>query len=401
MLKAIIFDMDGVLVDSERIHYEADKRMLKEQFGIDMSFDYYKQYIGGTVSNMWNGIIRDFKLENVDEYILNSYTDDILKEMLEKRGYPAVAGVVPFIKKIKRETNLLLAVASSSSMSRIKDNLTSLGIMKYFDVLESGQDLGVSKPNPAVFLETAKKLGVKNEECMVIEDSENGIMAAANGKIPCLGYINPNSGNQNLSGANAVFESFENLDMNFINMIYGHSVGEAVNILETDRLKIREITIEDVPVLYSLYDEEITKYMPPLFEKMEEEIEYTKKYIDNVYGLYHYGIWIVELKESGEIIGRAGIEYKEIDTSDYTHELGYMIGKKYQNNGYAKEAVEAVLSYMREYYGIEDIFVEISENNYKSIELAKKMGFEFTEGRVNDKYLVGELKTANNQTKKM
>lgn len=401
MLKAIIFDMDGVLVDSEKLYYEANKRMLMEKFGIDMSFDYYKQYIGGTVSNMWKGIIRDFKFENANEQVLNSYVNDILEKMIEKKGYPAVAGVVPFIKKIKRETNLLIAVASSSTMSRIKKNLIRLGIKECFDVIESGEDIGVSKPNPAVFLETVKKLKVAPFECLVIEDSENGVMAAVNGKIPCLGYSNPNSGNQDLSRANAVFESFENLDMNFINMIYGHSVGEPVNILETDRLRIREITVEDVPILYSLYDKEIIKYMPPLFEKMEDEIEYTRKYIDNVYGLYHYGIWIIELKNSGEIIGRVGVEYKEIDMSDYTHELGYMIGTKYQNNGYAKEAVEAVLSYMREYYEIEDIFVEVSANNYKSIGLAKKMGFKFNEKRVNDKYLVGELSRADNQTKKM
>ena len=311
--------------------------------------------------------------------------------MLKKEGYPAVAGVVPFIKKIKEEYNLKLAVASSSSMSRIKDNLKNLGIESYFDVITSGQDMGASKPNPAVFIEAARLLEVSADECVVIEDSYNGIKAAENGHFTSLGYINPNSGNQDLSKANAVFEDFSNLDMNFINLIYCHNVGEPFVVMKTNRLIIREICVDDVAKLYEIYDENITKYMPGLFQNIEDEIEYTKSYIKNVYGLYHYGIWILERIEDGAVIGRAGIEYKEIENSTYTHELGYMIGTLYQNQGYAGEAIENILAYMKEYYEIEDIFVKVDENNLKSIHLAKKYGFDFSKKNYDEGYLIGEL----------
>lgn len=391
MLKAIIFDMDGVIVDSEVIHYEADKKMLKEGFNINLQYDYYNKYIGGTVSNLWKGIIRDFNIQNEDEYSLNTYADKILEKMLEKEGYPAVAGVVPFIKKIKEEYNLKLAVASSSSMSRIKKNLKNLGIDSYFEVITSGQDMGVSKPNPAVFLEAARLLQVSPKECVIIEDSYNGIQAAKNGNFTSLGFINPNSGNQKLNDANAVFEDFSNLDMNFINLIYCHNVGEPAVIMKTKRLIVREITVEDVSRLYEIYDENIIKYMPGLFENIQDEIEYTKSYIKNIYGLYHYGIWVLERIEDGKIIGRAGIEYKEISGSGYTHELGYMIGSSYQNQGYAGEAIAGILSYMKEYYGITDIFVKVNENNEKSMHLAKKYGFDFSKKVYDEGYIVGEL----------
>ncbi|MBQ1192678.1 MAG: GNAT family N-acetyltransferase [Lachnospiraceae bacterium] len=391
MLKAIIFDMDGVLVDSELIHYQADKEMLKNHYDIDMDFEYYKQYIGGTVDNMWNGIIRDFGIQNTSAYELNLLTDEIIEKMTEKTGYPAVAGVVRFVQMLKRETSLRLAVASSSSMSKIEHNIENLNISECFDILVSGQSLQVSKPDPAIFLKTAEAMEIKPSECLVIEDSENGVMAAVNAGIPCIGFINPNSGNQNLSEANAAFESFENLDIDFIKMIYSHAVGEPAVILETERLLIREISVEDVPRLYELYDEEIVKYMPGLFEKIDEEMEYTKNYIKNIYGFYHYGMWLVVLKESNVIIGRAGVEYKEIPETKLTHEMGYMIGKKYQGKGYAKEALSAIIEYMKRNFEINNFFVEVSKENEKSISLARKMGFVF-ENKVNVRgYLVGEL----------
>lgn len=383
--------MDGVLVDSEYLHYEANKEMMKIYYDIDIEYTYYKQFIGGTIDNMWNIIKRDFSISDTKEE-LNSKTDKILFRMLNDSGYPAVAGVARFVKMLSDTTDLKLAVASSSYMSRIEKNLRDLGLSEQFQVKVSGQETGTSKPDPTVFLVAAERLGVKPSECLVIEDSTHGIHGAVNAGMVSLGYINKNSGDQDLSDADACFESFENLDMNFINMIYSHKCGEPVTVIETERLIIREITVEDVSSLYELYkDDEITKYMPALFENIDEEIEYTKQYINTVYKFYHYGMWLVILKGTGQIIGRVGFEYKENEETNIVHELGYMIGKNYQRKGYAYESLMAVISLAKESYDISELFVEVSENNIASIELAKKIGFIF-DGKRNDKYLIGELK---------
>lgn len=86
MLKAIIFDMDGVIVDSEVIHYEADKKMLKEGFNINLQYDYYNKYIGGTVSNLWKGIIRDFNIQMKMNIHLIPMPTKYLRKCLKKRA---------------------------------------------------------------------------------------------------------------------------------------------------------------------------------------------------------------------------------------------------------------------------------------------------------------------------
>lgn len=371
--------MDGVLVDSEMIHYYANKETMKTHFDIDITYEYYKQFIGGTVNNMWNIIINDFKLVNETIEHLNGLTNEVLLKLTDKSGYPEVPGVARFVREMKAR-GIRLAVASSSGMPRIEKNLKYIGLRDCFEVLVSGEEVGKSKPDPAVFLEAAKKLGLTVEECLVIEDSKNGVLAAYNGGFPCLGFINENSGNQDLSKATALFEDFRGLDYSYINMVYSHFVGESAVVIETERLKLREIKPEDVNRLYELYkDEEITRYMPGLFEDVEQEIEYTKQYIENVYKFYMYGMWIVELKETGEIIGRVGIEYKhesetaEIGT-DCCNELGYMIGKDYQGKGYAFEAVNAVIGYAVNELEITDIFAEVNKENIASYNLAVKVG---------------------------
>ncbi len=400
MLKAIIFDMDGVLVDSEMVHYYANKQTMKTHFGIDISYEYYKQFVGGTVNNMWNIIINDFGLFDETVEHLNDLTNEVLLKLTDKTGYPEVPGVTRFVREMK-ERGIRMAVASSSAMPRIKKNLENLRISDYFEVLVSGEEVGKSKPDPAVFLKTAKKLGVLPKECIVIEDSKNGVLAAYNGGFPCLGFINKNSGNQDLSKASALFEDFRGLDFTFVNMVYCHAVGEPAIVIETERLILREASVDDVERMYELYkDREITEYMPNLFENIEEEREYTRKYIENVYNFYMYGMWIVVLKETGEIIGRVGIEYRhESETADigtkYSHELGYMIGKDYQRKGYAYEAVKAVIEYAINELEVDDIFAEVNKENIASYNLAIKAGLEENKSiGINKKgYVVLEYKT--------
>lgn len=223
MLKAVIFDMDGVLIDSEPVHFEANKRIMKD-FGYELEYEYYKQFIGSTLSHMWQVLKEDYDIEDEIE-ILNKMSEQGSKDIIGKDGYIKIPGACELVEMFS-SNNLRLAVASSSSTGNIEDVVSSLGIKQYFDIIVSGLDVSYPKPAPDIFLNAAELLKVDSSECIVIEDSSNGVKAAKAAGMTCIGYINPNSGEQDLSEADYLVESFEGLDMSFFNMVYCHANGE-------------------------------------------------------------------------------------------------------------------------------------------------------------------------------
>jgi RimJ/RimL family protein N-acetyltransferase len=199
--------------------------------------------------------------------------------------------------------------------------------------------------------------------------------------IPYIVYLNDeNKGKSFPNGAYCV-ENLNDIDELYMEKIYRRFRQMPWDIAETERLRIREITVSDVPRLYELYaDESITKYMESLFPKMEQEIEYTKNYIQNIYKFYGYGMWIIEEKKSGMVIGRAGLEYRE---GNEGLELGFMLGVDYQHKGYAYEACKAVLKYGKDELYQEKYCAHVNVNNIQSIRLCEKLGFEKS-GYMND-----------------
>lgn len=224
MLKAVIFDMDGVLVDSEPLHYEVNRITMQEKFDKDLDYEYYKQYIGTTVMYMWNKIIKDFSIEGYTAQQLFDLSEEVKEKLLDRQGYPEVPGVVSFVKSIS--SRYKLAVASSSALVNIEKNVNKLGIADDFDTLVTGLSVANPKPAPDIFLKAAEQLGVKPEECIVVEDSSNGTRAARAAGMACIGFINPGSGEQDLSAADYLFEAFDNIDDGFIEMVHSHHFAE-------------------------------------------------------------------------------------------------------------------------------------------------------------------------------
>lgn len=148
-------------------------------------------------------------------------------------------------------------------------------------------------------------------------------------------------------------------------------------IMETKRLLIREVTIDDVKDLYKIYSESsITAYMEGLYEEYDEEVRFTESYIENMYGFYDYGMWIVCAKESGNVIGRAGLSNREVDGAEYV-ELGYVIDVHFQRQGYAYEACRGIMQYAKTVMKKEELLICTDERNLPSINLAYKLGFEY------------------------
>lgn len=225
MLKAVIFDMDGVLVDSEPVHFKANQITLEKLCGVHLDYEYYRHFIGSTIRAMWQEMHDDFGITQYTWEELLEENDKILEELLEKQGYPSVKGAAELVKRLKKD-GYLLAVASSSKMEKIISNITNLGIRECFDALVSGMELQRPKPAPDIFLQAAKLLGVEPHECLVVEDSCNGIRGAAAAGMASLGFLNSNSGNQDLSQADYLCEDFDGVEEDFLRMVYAHHFHE-------------------------------------------------------------------------------------------------------------------------------------------------------------------------------
>tara|TARA_Y100000310_G_C20700703_1_gene829603 strand:+ start:7178 stop:7858 length:681 start_codon:yes stop_codon:yes gene_type:complete len=209
LIKAVIFDMDGVIVDSEPIHQKAEKESLLK-YGVKISTEELSRYTGTTAKFMYDKLILKYKINTTFDKIL-SEKDKILFKLLENNTRP-ISGIYELIEKLKNQ-NLKLGVASSSHKKLINFIIGKLKLKKMFDSIVGCDDIIHSKPHPEIFLKSAKLLNFNPDECIVIEDAKLGVEAAKKAGMKCIGYKNLNSGNQDLSKADIIIEDFEKLDV--------------------------------------------------------------------------------------------------------------------------------------------------------------------------------------------
>lgn len=220
---------------------------------------------------------------------------------------------------------------------------------------------------------------LKEEECLLIAATERTVRVIEGMDVACMGYLNPICGKQDLSRAEVLVEGFEEVDFFFLERVYQRKHGIPWTVIETDRCFLREMTMEDLDELYQLYQEpEITRYMEGLYEDRAKEEEYTRAYINNMYRFYGYGMWIVTDKQSGTMIGRAGLNNVDIH-GEPALEMGYMIGKAYQNQGYATEVCEGIIRFAAEGTEFSVLNCLIQKENVKSIHLMEKLDFAWEE----------------------
>ncbi len=186
-------------------------------------------------------------------------------------------------------------------------------------------------------------------------------------------FLHAHNREEDFAGFSYAIESLADVEYGYLQRVYLRLAGEPWTILETSRCRLREMTLEDVPALYEIYaDAEVTRYIENLYADREEELCYTKAYIEHVYGFYGYGIWIIEEKESGRVIGRAGIECKE---GQEGVELGFVVARDKWRQGIAAEVVGAILLYAKEEAGISRVYARVEEGNAGSAGFCRSMGF--------------------------
>lgn len=225
MLRALIFDFNGIIVDDEPIHFELFKRVLTEE-GIELTEeDYYARYLGFDDRGAFTAAYREHG-RSLDEKLLARLID-------RKAGYyqNAIrnkARIFPGVEKLVASLvpALPLAVASGALRKEIETILSNAGLLKHFAVIISAEDVDHGKPEPEIFLKALAGLNARVEnndpidaaDCLVIEDSKEGIRGARRAGMKCLAVSNSHP-TELLQEANAVVRSLEEVDLSFLEEI--------------------------------------------------------------------------------------------------------------------------------------------------------------------------------------
>ncbi len=172
--KAVIFDMDGVIIDSEPIWRQAEKEAFKVQ-SIILTDDMCRSTSGLRLMQVIEHWQKRYGFDNETKHQLHNCVHDRVVELIILQG-KAFDGLNDLLEKIKTK-GMKIALASGSSYTIIEAVLKKLEIKQYFEVIRSGYDEEHSKPHPQIFISTAKLLNIDVEDCLVIEDSRNGVLA--------------------------------------------------------------------------------------------------------------------------------------------------------------------------------------------------------------------------------
>ncbi|MBO5451856.1 MAG: GNAT family N-acetyltransferase [Lachnospiraceae bacterium] len=271
-------------------------------------------------------------------------------------------------------------MVSTEQKNRLKENLSGIETVKIhelpeaflqrtnIDLMEIDFQLHEKQPDPLCNDDDAT---MKTLFC--ITDIPDVCRLAQEKGIPSLLYLHDGNKEESMSQIPYAITDFEGIDYAYLCNVYKRFYHIPWTILETRRCVLREMTEDDLDALYEVYrDPEVSKYTENLYEDREKERTYIRDYIEQVYRFCGLGIWVIVLKETNTIIGRAGLAWR--DGYD-TPEIGFVIAKDYQRQGYAFEVCASILHYCKE-MDLRSIRVLYQKENIASDRLCEKLGFE-------------------------
>jgi beta-phosphoglucomutase len=208
-VKAIIFEMDGVLVNTEPHHVLVERKIFAG-LNLNITEKEHSTFMGVANEVMWMELIRKYNLPYNAKLLVDRNREAIINCFSELKDIELMPGVLDVLENLFYK-RIPLAVASSSNAETLEIVLSRTGLSKYFFCKVNCGLVERSKPEPDIFLYTAALLSVKPEECMVIEDSENGIKAAKAAGMFCVAYAGKSSGTQDQSLADVIIYHFSQL----------------------------------------------------------------------------------------------------------------------------------------------------------------------------------------------
>lgn len=185
-VKALIFDMDGVLVNSEPHHTLLEKQLFA-QMNLTISDEEHRSYLGKSSYQMWKEIIAKHNLARTADELTEINSNAIIKYFSGLKEIELMPGILDLLEKLS-DKGIPLALASSSGSGTIDLILSRAGLSKYFIYKVSSEMVVKGKPDPQIYIYTAGLLSLNPEECLVIEDSFNGMLAAKSAGMLCVAY---------------------------------------------------------------------------------------------------------------------------------------------------------------------------------------------------------------------
>ena len=211
MLKAIIFDMDGVIIDSEPIHTEIAIAVMRDFGGNPTYEEINDDFIGTTNREMWETLKERHKMDATVDQLLERHREYKMKRFFEE-PVPAIDGIESLIRQA-RSRGLKIALATSSPKYFAEHILRSAGLFEYFDSLVTADDISRGKPDPEIYLKAAQALDLDPASCIALEDAFLGIKSAKDAGMRVIAYRNPNSGNQDTRQADFVVSSIKDIKL--------------------------------------------------------------------------------------------------------------------------------------------------------------------------------------------
>jgi HAD superfamily hydrolase (TIGR01509 family) len=202
MIKSVLFDLDGVIVDSEPLHFEAHRKALK-QFGINITIQDYMEFgVAKGDASLFEEASRKYGVE-IDKEEVSKLKKELYRNIFRKRAAPR-EGFSDLIEKLGDDYTL--AITSSGGRDTIEFVIEKFGLGSKFKTIISGDDVKRVKPFPDIYEKALNILGLGSADCIAIEDSESGLLAAKGANIKCIVVPCKFTRKQNFSKADFIFE---------------------------------------------------------------------------------------------------------------------------------------------------------------------------------------------------
>ena len=209
MIKAVIFDMDGVIINSEPLHKKAFQKMF-EEFNLKVSKKLYGSFTGMSTLPICQRLCNEFSIKHSPNLLVKTKRKHFKNLFENGYEFKLIDGVLELIQHYKKN-GISLVLASSASMPNINMVFEKFNLNQYFKAKISGANLKASKPHPEIFEKAAKLTGHSKKKCLVIEDATNGIIAAKSAGIFCIAFDGGHSKNQDYGKADLVINKFESI----------------------------------------------------------------------------------------------------------------------------------------------------------------------------------------------